>query len=194
MCKKSNKKDHNQILSRLDEAIVRVVVRTNAEFLLTTYNEWFLTSDNTPYILHRGRNFADVRMMWGNYWPYCSTLIKEVHSSGPWQVVELSEEYLYKDDCAGPILECEVDHDILTIMGVHAHGVEYFGILCEDSPAPVDNPGVDIPLIDGDVAMPEEVQHAAPHAAGPEAGAEVAGDVLMLKLKFQRRFQLKVWN
>ena len=89
----------------------------------------------------------------------------------------LSEEYLYKDDCAGPILECEVDHDILTIMGVHAHGVEYFGILCEDSPAPVDNPGVDIPLIDGDVAMPEEVQHAAPHAAGPEAGAEVAGDV-----------------
>ena len=71
-----------------DEAIVRVVARTNAEFLLTTYNEWFLTSDNTPYILHRGRNFADVRMMWGNYWPYRSTLIKEVHSSGPWQVVE----------------------------------------------------------------------------------------------------------
>ena len=47
----------------------------------------------------------------------------------------------------------------------------------KDSPAPVDNPGVDIPLIDGDVAMPEEVQHAAPHAAVPDAGAEVAGDV-----------------
>ena len=38
----------------VSESIVRVVVRTNAEFLLTTYNEWFLTADNTPYLLHRG--------------------------------------------------------------------------------------------------------------------------------------------
>ena len=117
-------------------------------------------------------------MMWGNFWPYRSTLIKEVNSSGPWQVVELSEEYMYKDDCGGLLVGCEVDHDILTIMGVHAHGVEYSGVLCEDSPAPVDNPGVDIPLVDGgDAAMPEEVQHAAPHAAEPDVGAEVAGDV-----------------
>ena len=63
------------------------------------------------------------------------------------------------------------------IVGVHAHGVEYFGVLCEDNPAPIDNPGVDIPLIDGDVAMPEEAQHEAPHAAEPDAGAEVAGHI-----------------
>ena len=68
-------------------------------------------------------------MMWGNYWPYRSTLIKKIDSSGPWQVVEFSEEYMYKDDSAGPILECDVDHDILTVMGVHAHG--------DESPAPV---------------------------------------------------------
>ena len=89
--------------------------------------------------------------MWGNYWPYRSTLIKKVDSSGPWQVVELSEEYMYKDDSAGPILECDVDHDILTIMGVHAHGVEYFGVLCDESPAPMVPPDVDIPLIDAEV-------------------------------------------
>ena len=68
-----------------------------------------------------------------------------------------------------------------------------FGILCEDSPAPVDNPGVDIPLIDGDVAMPEEVQHAAPHAAGPEAGAEVAGDV-DAQVEIPEKISVKVWN
>ena len=44
-------------------------------------------------------------------------------------MVEFSEEYMYKDDSAGPILECDVDHDILTVMGVHAHG--------DESPAPV---------------------------------------------------------
>lgn len=41
-------------------------------------------------------------------------------------------------------------------MGVHAHGIEYVGVLCEASPAPAYNPGVDIPLTDGDVAMNEE--------------------------------------
>ena len=159
------------------EAMVRAVVRTNAEFLLTTYNEWFLTADNTPYLLHRGRSFADVRMMWGNYWPYRSTLIKDIHSSGPWKVVEFSEEYMYKDDSAGPILECEVDHDILTIMGVHAHGIEYFGVLREESPEPADKPGVDVPLIDGDLPMDEDSQREPPHAAEPVGGAEAAGDV-----------------
>lgn len=46
--------------------------------------------------------------MWGTFWPFRSTLSKEVHSSGPWKVVELNEEYMYKDGSAGPILECEV--------------------------------------------------------------------------------------
>ena len=90
-------------LAELEDVTVRVVVRTHVEFLLTTYNEWLLTADNTPFLLHCGRNLEDVRMMWGNFWPYRSTSIKEVGSSGPWQVVELSEEYLYKGDSAGPI-------------------------------------------------------------------------------------------
>ena len=113
-------------LSELEDVTMRVVVNTRPEFLLTTCNDWLMTADNTPYLLSRGREFAEVRMMWGNYWPYRSTLIKKIDSSGPWQVVELSEEYMYKDDSAGPFLECEVDHDILTIMGVHAHAVDYF--------------------------------------------------------------------
>ncbi len=104
-------------LSELEDVTVRVVVHARPEFLLTTYNDWLLTADSTPYLLSRGRDFAEVRMMWGNYWPYRSTLIRKINSTGPWQVVELSEEYMYKDDSAGPILECEVDHDILTIMG-----------------------------------------------------------------------------
>ena len=113
--------------------------------------------------------------MWGNYWPYRSTLIKKVKSDGPWQVVELSEEYLYKDDSAGPILECEVDHDILTIMGVHAHGVEYFGALCEDSPLPPNPPVVDIPLVDAGIEMePERLQ---PEAEGGDHGGDLVVQV-----------------
>ena len=137
--------------------MVRVVVNTRPEFLLATYNDWLITADNTPYWLSRGRDFAEVRMMWGNYWPYRSTFIKKIESSGPWQVVELSEEYMYKDDSAGPILECEVDHDILTIMGVHAHGIEYFGTLCDEAPAPVVAQEVDVPLIDAEV-KPDDVE------------------------------------
>ena len=81
-------------LTELEDVSVRVVVKTRPEVLLTSYNDWMMTADNTPYLLTRGREFAEVRMMWGNYWPYRSTLIKKVNSDGPWQVVELSEEYL----------------------------------------------------------------------------------------------------
>ena len=147
-------------LSELEDVTVRVVVHTRPEFVLTTYNDWLLTADNTPYLLSRG-DFAEVRMTWGNYWPYRSTLIRKINSTGPWQVVELSEEYMYKDDSAGPILECEVDHDFLTIMGVHAHGVEYFGVLCEESPAPMAPREVDVPLIDVAVA-PEAMEEDRP--------------------------------
>ena len=103
--------------------------------------------------------------MWGNFWPYRSTLIKKVGCDGPWQVVELSEEYLYKDDSAGPILECDVDHDILTIMGVHAHGIE-------DVSAPLNPPAVDIPLVDAEIEVEEEEKpHEEAAAGGEDEGA-----------------------
>ena len=60
-------------LEELEDVIVRVVVKTKPEILLTTYNDWLITADNTPYLLTRGRDFAEVRMMWGNFWPYRHT-------------------------------------------------------------------------------------------------------------------------
>ena len=162
-------------LAELEDVSVRVVVKTRPEFLLTSYNDWMMTADNTPYLLTRGREFAEVRMMWGNYWPYRSTLIKKVNSDGPWQVVELSEEYLYKDDSAGPILECEVDHDILTIMGVHAHGVEYFGALCEESSLPSNPPAVDVPLVDAEIEAEQE--GLRPEAEGGDHGGDLVVQV-----------------
>ncbi len=153
-------------LSELESvATVRVVVN----------NDWLLTADNTPYMLSRGRDFAEVRMMWGNFWPYRSTLIRKVNSSGPWQVVELSEEYMYKDDSAGPILECDVDHDILTIMGVHAHGIDYFGVLCEASPAPMVPQPVDVPLVDADV----EIEDEGDGRAGESPEVAVEGEIMV---------------
>ncbi len=170
-------------LSELEDATVRVVVQTRPEFLLTTYNDWLLTADNTPYLLSRGRDFAEARMMWGSYWPYRSTLIRKINSTGPWQVVELSEEYMYKDDSTGPILECEVDHDILTIMGVRAHGIEYFGVLCEESPAPMVPREVDVPLIDVAVA-PEAMEQDRP-AEEPEV--PVGGEEISVQVEIPEK-------
>ena len=100
--------------------------------------------------------------MWGHFWPYRSTLIRKCEAyEDPWQVVELSVEYNYVDDCACIIPECgNVAHDILTIMGVHAHGIEYFGEVSEGQPVilprPDDAAAVDIPLIDAEVEVADE--------------------------------------
>ena len=87
---------------------------------------------------------------------------------------------MYKDDSAGPILECEVDHDFLTIMGVHAHGVEYFGVLCEESPAPMVSREVVVPLIDVAVA-PEAMEEDRPaeEPEGPVGDVEISVQVEM---------------
>ena len=110
--------------------------------------------------------------MWGHYWPYRSTLIRKCEAyEDPWQVVELGIEYNYVDDCACLIPECGgVAHDTLTIMGVHAHGIEYFGEISEGQPVIAPRPeaeqAVDVPLIDADVEVAE----------GPAAADGAAAD------------------
>ena len=153
--------DARHEFSELDSLSVRVVVKTKEEFLAREYGIWQITPDNTPFILSKGCNFLDPRVMWGHFWPYRSTLIRRCEAyDDPWQVVELSVEYNYLDDCACIIPECgNVAHDILTIMGVHAHGVDYFGEISEGQPVIVPRPdaeaAVDIPLIDAEVEVAE---------------------------------------
>ena len=154
--------DAKHELSELDSLSVRVVVKTKDEFLAREFGIWQLTPENTPFILSKGCNFLDPRVMWGHFWPYRSTLIRKCEAyEDPWQVVELSVEHNYVDDCACIIPECgNVAHDILTIMGVHAHGIEYFGEISEGQPVIMPIPGdaaaVDIPLIDADVDVADE--------------------------------------
>ena len=109
-------------LAELDSVSVRVAVKAKGEFSSREYGVWQITPDNTPFILTKGCNVLVPRIMWGHYWPYRSTLIRKCEAyEDPWQVVELSIEYNYVDDCACSIPECGgVAHDILTIMGVHA--------------------------------------------------------------------------
>ena len=161
-------------LSELENLSVRVVVKARDEFLAREYGLWQTTPDNTPFILTKGCNFLDPRIMWGHFWPYRSTLIRKCGAyEDPWQVVELSAEYNYLDDCACIIPECgDVAHDLLTIMGVHAHGIDYFGEISEGQPviAPRGDAAeaVDIPLIDAEVG---DVEPAA--ADGEEADRPV---------------------
>ena len=46
-------------------------------------------------------------------------------------------------------------------MGVQAHGVEYFGTLREGSPSPIPAPAADVPLVDAQIEVPQEVPREA---------------------------------
>lgn len=181
--------DAKHELSELDNLSVPVVVKAKDEFLAREYGIWQLTPDNTPFILSKGCNFLDPRVMWGHFWPYRSTLIRKCEAyEDPWQVVELSVEYNYVDDCACIIPECgNVAHDILTIMGVHAHGIDYFGEISEGQPVilprPDDAAAVDIPLIDAEVEVADEGAQDERQADEPLQSLEIPERVVIEDLE-----------
>ena len=58
-------------------------------------------------------------------------------------------------------------------MGIHAHGVEYFGALCEESSLPSNPPAVDVPLVDAEIEAEQE-------GLQPEAeGGDHKGDLVV---------------
>ena len=85
----------NCLLSHTSEAqseplwVQTVYIKVQDEFDLTKMRDWQLSETGTPYLIQRGRRFVDPRHMWGRYWPYRSTLIKQVGTS-EWILAELS--------------------------------------------------------------------------------------------------------
>ena len=64
-----------------------VLIKVQEEFDLTKMRDWELSETGAPYLIQRGRRFIDPRHMWGRYWPYRSTLIRQVGTS-QWILVE----------------------------------------------------------------------------------------------------------
>ena len=60
------------------------------------------------------------------------------------------------------------EHDILTIMGVHAHGSEYFGSLCDNVSAPINPPAVAIPLVAAEIEVERDEKLHEEEVAGGE--------------------------
>ena len=82
-----------------------VLIKAQEEFDLTKMREWELSETGTPDLIQRGRRFDDPRHMWGRYWLYRSTLIRQVGTS-QWILVELSVAYHEVDSCIEFISEC----------------------------------------------------------------------------------------
>lgn len=62
--------------------------------------------DEFAFVKSREFPFADPRHMWGRYWPYRSTLIREFGASTWELVVELSVPYHEYENYGDPIPEC----------------------------------------------------------------------------------------
>ena len=159
-----------------------VLIKVQEEFDLTKMR----SETGTPYLIQRGRRFVDPRHMWGRYWPYRSTLIRQVGTS-QWILAELSVAYHEIDNCTEVISEClpGKDYDVLTIRAVAPHEIiSYIGSLSDEQPIV----GVaEIPEVEGGAdtgaeALVEEVGPvAAPQLEGVIARDEVVINDIVLK-------------
>ena len=97
---------------------VRVLVAMKEDFDADVYGLWHATNDGKVYKKYRGRDYEDARMMWGEYRPYRTTLRRPMGAhSNEWELLELSQNYIEKDDSGGPIEECkDADVELLAIV------------------------------------------------------------------------------
>ena len=109
-------------------------MKAQNEFDLTKSREWELSETGIPYIVQRGRCCIDPRHMWGRYWRYHSTLIRQVRTT-QWELVELSVAYHEIDSCTALIPECAPgkDFDVLTVKAVAPHELSYIGSLSDET-------------------------------------------------------------
>ena len=157
-----------------------VLIKVQDEFDLTKMRDWQLSETGTPYLIQRGRRFVDPRHMWGRYWPYRSTLIRQVGTT-EWILAELSVAYHEIDSCTEFISEClpGKDYDVLTIMAVAPHEISYIGSLSEEQPVV----GIaEIPEVEGDADQGAEapVEEVGP-AAAPQLEGVIAQDEVVLR-------------
>ena len=123
-----------------DEPIleVRAIVSIYDEIEETEMNSWGMTSEGTPYYKTLDNKFLDPRAVWGQYWPFRTTLIR-VHQGEDrnWLLVELAQKYMELEDPFGVIEDCVIrmggqECEVLTVLGVQEHNIDEIGALILD--------------------------------------------------------------
>ena len=113
------------------------------------YIQWVVVDSrcSTPYLLTCGRDFAEVRMMWETIG------LTEVHWSGKWIAVVhgKSLDWVQNICIKMSYLGVRCGSWYSYGHGVHAHGIECFGVLCENT----------LPLIDAEIEMADEAQRCS---------------------------------
>ena len=149
-----------------------VLIKVQEEFDLTKMRDWQLSETGTPYLIQRGRRFVDPRHMWGRYWPYRSTLIRQIGTS-EWCCIswnwQLHWIYLWMfawkglwcfDDCgSGPTWNLLIgsSSEEQPIVGI-AEIPEVEGDADQGAEAPVEEVGpVAAPQLEGVIAQDEVV-------------------------------------
>ena len=120
--------------SMFARAVVAIFYKVEDEDM----NTWEMTEEGAPFYKTIGDHFIDPRPVWGQYWPYRTTLIRKRQGEDRnWLLVELAQKYMEKDDPFGPIEECLItmgglECEVLTVLGVREHGIEEIGNFVTD--------------------------------------------------------------
>ena len=97
------------------------IVSVDQDVEEVSFNSWQMTSSGHPIFKSKGRQFLDPRPVWGEFWHYRSTLIRDGDSENPlWKLVELSEIYTRKEDpfCVIPEIRTEIGKETCEILTV----------------------------------------------------------------------------
>ena len=120
----------------IDEATceVRAVIRLSPTYITEMpYGHWDV-SNNHPHMRTVGVHYADPRAVWSANFAYRSTMIqKVVDPNEGWQVVEVSQRFLEKDDPFSRVEEIRRDEQyvILTILADREENLSTFGMLID---------------------------------------------------------------
>lgn len=165
------------------------IVSVDQDVEEVSFNSWQMTSSGHPIFKSKGRQFLDPRPVWGEFWHYRSTLIRDGDSENPlWKLVELSEIYTRKEDpfCVIPEIRTEIGKEtceILTVLGNRPYTISEIGVIVEEGDLceiPEMPPPRDIladPVVPEEPNLQEPIvgpAEPAEPARGPEAAPAVA--------------------
>ena len=181
---------------------VRAVVYATEQVDNNELDDWEMTPDGTPFYKTLTTSYIDPRPVWGQYWPYRTTLIRKYQGeSREWTPVEVSAKFMRKPDPFGMInqflltvgfdAECET----LTFLGVQEHTLSDLGLVAVDDeghamededarleprpeaePAEIPVPAAQPPAEDPDPQQVIEVEPGQEIELAPPAYEEDEGD------------------
>ena len=167
---------------------VRVVALATDQVDQNELDDWEMAPDGIPFYKTLSTNYIDPRPVWGQYWPFRTTLIRKYQGeSRDWTVVEVSERFMRKPDPFGMIdrfllltvgfdAECET----LTFLGVQQHTLQEVGLTVVDESGDVvedDDPRIEpraaVPQPENAADLPQAELVPQPDVIVVEPGQEI---------------------